>query len=100
MLDYILKYLLGVILGAVITWCSVYFKKQKKIKDGVLAMLHDRLYQLCNEYIERGYCTVDERKNLEYLYSAYHGLGGNGTGTDLYNNSTKLPYNPPDEDNK
>lgn len=30
-------------------------------------------------------------KNLEYLYKSYHALGGNGTGTELYNRAKALP---------
>ena len=29
--------------------------------------------------------------NLEYLYRSYHALGGNGTGTELYNRAKALP---------
>ena len=30
-------------------------------------------------------------RNLEYLYRSYHALGGNGTGTELYNRAKGLP---------
>ena len=30
-------------------------------------------------------------RNLEYLYRSYHALGGNGTGTELYNRAKALP---------
>ena len=35
-------------------------KEQISIKDGVLALLYDRLYQACQYYIQRGYITVEE----------------------------------------
>lgn len=67
------------------------FKEQKLIKDGMLAILHDRLYQACHFYIARGWITSSELNNIEHLYNAYHNLGGNGTGTELYNRCKALP---------
>lgn len=34
---------------------------------------------------------TDAMRNLEYLYRSYHALGGNGTGTELYNRAKALP---------
>lgn len=63
----------------------------KTIKDGLLAIMHDRLYQSCTFYIKQGSIDIGGLKNIEYLYKSYHALGGNGTGTDLYNRVKALP---------
>ena len=63
----------------------------KTIKDGLLAIMHDRLYQACTYYLDKGYIDMSGLKNLEYLYQSYHALGGNGTGTELYNRAKALP---------
>lgn len=63
----------------------------KTIKDGLLAIMHDRLYQSCTYYIKQGHIDMGGLKNLEYLYKSYHALGGNGTGTELYNRAKALP---------
>lgn len=63
----------------------------KTIKDGLLAIMHDRLYQSCTYYIKQGHIDLDGLKNIEYLYKSYHALGGNGTGTELYNRVKALP---------
>lgn len=63
----------------------------KTIKDGLLAIMHDRLYQSCTFYIKQGHIDMGGLKNLEYLYKSYHALGGNGTGTELYNRAKALP---------
>lgn len=68
--------------------------EQKVIKQGVLAILHDRLYQSCQYFIKRGSITVPDLDNLEYLYTSYHALGGNGTGTELYTRCKALPISP------
>lgn len=66
-------------------------EERKAVKDGLLAMLHDRLYQACLHYLSQGWIDDDGLKNLEYLYRSYHKLGGNGTGTELYNRAKALP---------
>lgn len=60
------------------------------MKNAVIAMLHDRLYVYCNEYIARGSISTSEMKNLEYIYKCYAELGGNGTGKELYDRCKKL----------
>ena len=60
------------------------------MKNAMLAMLHDSLYQSCRFYLSKGKIDEDGYTNLKTLYSSYHGLGGNGTGTELYNRTSKL----------
>lgn len=102
MLDFIMKYWLEVGFGVLTAcvaggfkWVYAKLKARKKeedaIKAGVLALLHDRLYQGCRYHIHNGEIADDEMKNMEYLYKGYHALGGNGTGTELYERIKKLP---------
>ena len=70
--------------------------KYKALLDGVLAILHDRIYQACQHYLALGYIDASGLKNLEYLYKSYHTLGGNGTGTELYNRAKALPIKQED----
>ena len=65
--------------------------KYKAMKEGLLAILHDRIYQACQFYLAQGYVDMVGLKNVEYLYHSYHALGGNGTGTELYNRVKALP---------
>ena len=98
MIDFILKYwiqeLFALIL-AVLTWLwrTLLRRKQEndEIKDGMMALLHDRIYQACSFFIARGWCSPEDRSNLEYLYKPYKALGGNGTGESLYNKCLELP---------
>ena len=52
---------------------------------GLLAILHDRIFQACMYFIEKESISCDELENLEYLYKGYSGLGGNGTCETLMN---------------
>jgi hypothetical protein len=61
------------------------------LENALIALQHDRLYRLTEEYIERGYVSLDELDNLEYIYTSYKALGGNGSGERRYNLVQKLP---------
>lgn len=74
-------------------WAFIGSKRKGKtaLERAVLALLHDRIYELAEKYIARGGITVDELDNLRYLYESYEEMGGNGTGKVLYEKCTKLP---------
>lgn len=88
---YILTWILGLTTSGLGALCAVLVKRIKAQKKGLLALLHDRLYQSCRYYLSKGAVDVDGLKNLEYVYNSYHDLGGNGTGTELYNKVKALP---------
>lgn len=98
MLDWIIRYwvqwLFGLIGAALLAGYRRLVKQEKErkaIKDGLLAILHDRLYAECSRYIAQGSIDTDGLRNMDYLYRSYHALGGNGTGTELYNRAKALP---------
>ena len=102
MFDFIMKYWIQELFALIIaflTWLFQRIRQWKReeiiIKKGIVAILHDRLYQSCTEFIRRGYCTVDDRENLDMLYQPYTALGGNGTGTNLFEICMQLPLEPP-----
>ena len=101
MREQILHYGLDTVLGvlvAALTWgyrrvvrkARAREAEYRAIRDGQLALLHDRIYQECTSSIAAESITVSQMRNLEYLYKAYHALGGNGTGTELYNRAKAL----------
>ncbi|MGN0270523.1 MAG: hypothetical protein ACI4CX_07505 [Candidatus Weimeria sp.] len=98
MLDFIMKYWiqeLFALIIAIITWLWRILLKRKneneQIREAMMALLHDRLYKSCSFYIMQGFCSVEDRNNLEYLYVPYKALGGNGTGESLYKKCLELP---------
>lgn len=88
---YILTWVLGLTTSGLGALCVVLMKRIKAQRKGLLALLHDRLYQSCRYYLSEGAVDVDGLKNLEYVYNSYHDLGGNGTGTELYRKVKALP---------
>lgn len=101
MWDFVVKYWLEILFAGIVSAVGLVVRllyKQVKgdrqeqllIKDGLLAILHDRLYQARNQLIVQDECTVEDMRNLEYLYRSYHALGSNGTGAELYERCKKL----------
>jgi hypothetical protein len=108
--EFLIKYWLQVLMGLVITGLSyavkLLFKRvkcevaeQKDMKNGIGALLHDRLMQECKRIINQKSITVDELNNLNIMYKPYHDLGFNGTITNLYNRAISQPLKC-DEENQ
>ena len=61
------------------------------VKMGMRALLWRELKNIHEQAVRQGGLTVADRKHLENVYAAYHGLGGNGTGTRLYTDAMNQP---------
>lgn len=101
-MDFIIKYWVQWVFGLIAGGLAYAFKRLNKkvkeqqkenqaVKDGLLALLHDRLYQSSAYFIERNSIDVVSMQNITKLYDAYHALGGNSTGTELYERIKNLP---------
>lgn len=69
--------------------------EQDALRNGMIALLHSKLTEICGNYLKLGYIPVEESEDVlnevKLLYEAYHGIGGNGTGTMIYEKFTALP---------
>jgi Na+-transporting NADH:ubiquinone oxidoreductase subunit NqrC len=66
------------------------------LKLGMRALLWQEINNIFINAKENKGLTVEEKHNLENVYLAYHGLGGNGTGTHLYKEAMNNPIIPSD----
>ena len=64
-------------------------EKTELMQEGMLAMLRFRINRLCIVIKEQGFMTIDEKLDLEDLYSAYEKLGGNSRTHELYEYTIK-----------
>lgn len=81
----------GAALGIAYKRLSKRMEQQEHLKDGMVTVLHHMLYDTCKHHLRKGFLDdMDELKEIEYIYNAYHSLGGNGTGTEIYNRVKKL----------
>jgi hypothetical protein len=83
--------------GGTIAAIKRLYTRQKAVSAGLQAILYDRIFTIGRECEDKGYATIEEKRNLEYLYRPYHALGGNGTGTQLYKKVLAMPDRPEQE---
>ena len=99
--EYWLEVLFGLFASGLLTWSRNLQKKlktrdakQNALEKGMIAILHNILVKECKKYLELGFIPVEESEdiieNIKTIYEAYHGIGGNGTGTAIYEKFTKL----------
>ena len=83
--------LIGAIFVSAVNYVKLKSSSYKLIKDGVIAILHNKIYTLGKQYIAQEHISVEALDDFEHLYKAYHALGGNGTGTEIYKRVKELP---------
>lgn len=72
-------------------------EESRMIRNGITAVLRDRIVQAYMYYESKGYLPLKERENIYMMYVAYHDLGGNGLVTQLYNEMQELPHTKEDD---
>lgn len=75
-------------------WTFLQTRREKKslTRKMLLGLAHDRIIELCMDYIERDSITHDELENLlDYLYDPYEKMGGNGSAKRLVDIVKNLP---------
>lgn len=55
-----------------------------------------RLIFLCEKYLEQGYMTTSEYKQLSEMYKIYTALGGNGQAKGMFEKTCQLPIHEDD----
>lgn len=96
-LDMVVKWSVPFILGGVVAWLGRQGSVLKAFRNGLQALLRDRIIQAFNYHTSKGYCRVHELENVVALYTQYKALGGNGTICKLVDRIKALPTAPPGE---
>lgn len=97
-LQIIVNYIVPFVLGGIIGIISSKLKKGKKkdlaIEKGVQALLRNELIRRYREFEEKGEISILDKENLEEMFEQYKDLGGNGTVgkmvDELLNLKTKI----------
>ena len=80
----------GMIAG-LLAFIRLQVKQNHAVRDGLRAILRDRLLQDFRRCSLQGYADSDERQNFENMYVQYHALGGNGVMDDIRRKFFDLP---------
>ena len=95
MLSAIQEHIVGIICSGVASFAAGTLvwaiKKFSGLFQAVKANSHDKLFRYGKFYILSGEITLEELESLEERYNGYHGLGGNGTGTEIFEKCKELP---------
>lgn len=73
-------------------------EESEAIKNGIRAVLRDRILQAYNHFSRVGKIQIEELENVSNMYIAYHNLGGNGVVTSIYNKVLQIPHELKRED--
>jgi len=65
-------------------------EEQEAMKDGIKAMLRDRIYHSCRFHMSNGFITTSDLEVLESLNDSYKKLHGNGIAEKLMQQAHQL----------
>lgn len=60
-------------------------------RRALLTMQRNSLLRSCEDFIGRGFATINEKETISSQYESYHELGGDSFVTDLVNQVIDLP---------
>ncbi len=80
----------GIIAG-LLAFIRLQLKQNRAVKDGLQAILRDRLMHVFRKCQAHGFADSDDRQNFENMYLQYHALGGNGVMDDIRQKFFALP---------
>ena len=83
-------------LGGVVAWVSKVTKDTRNentaIRDGVRALLYDRIVQgYLHFHDDLGYMPLQAKESMQDIYNNYRKLDGNGLGEQMYSRMKNLP---------
>ena len=113
-LEILIKYFVYPFVTAIIGWLIASLKKWKiahekeealkkqieeqnkylvaMTQDGIKCLLRRTIKEDCEEYLDKGYCTQEEREELEEAFNLYTAFGGNHTIPQYIERIRNLPF--------
>lgn len=87
----IVSVIVGGVCAMLYTSLTNYKTENEALKLGVQALLRDRIIQLHDHYMDKGYMPIHAKNNLENLHNNYADLGANGVIDAIYREAMELP---------
>lgn len=103
------NYLVTAVLAALVGWLGSQMRRERDERDkrkthddamemGMRALLRQQLIDYHRDYVvSGGPCPVRIKEQATSVYQAYHSLGGNGTGTQLWEEIMRAHVDAPDD---
>lgn len=83
--------ILGILLKRLWNMIKSDRAENEAVREGMQALLRDRIIESYNKYSEKGYCPIYAKENVKHMYEPYHALGGNDVATELVDKLMKMP---------
>ena len=88
-----------VVLATLATSLMRLYRLVEAMQEGTRTMLRSRLVDLHERYVVSGKgCPDWVKQEASQVYGAYHGMGGNGTGTHYFEEIIEAPIRGESED--
>lgn len=89
-----LNSILSIVLTGFMTYLVWYLQKYQTNKSlynkAILIIMKIMMKQQYNVHMKNNHITLDDLEDFCSMYELYHSLGGNGTGTKMYEDVKKL----------
>lgn len=90
--DAAVRWAVPVVLAALAASLMRLYRLMDAMQEGTRTMLRSRLVDLHERYVVSGAgCPDWVKREATQVYDAYHGMGGNGTGTHYYQEIIEAP---------
>lgn len=94
-----IQWAVPVVLAALVASLMRLYRLMDAMQEGTRTMLRSRLVDLHERYVVSGRgCPDWVKREATQVYDAYHGMGGNGTGTHYYEEIINAPIRGDMED--
>lgn len=95
-IDNVIRYVVPTVLASILTYMVAKTKEASKssraMEKGMRSILRRELKIMHRQYVIKGEpISIDDKDEATEIYTAYHDLGGNGTGTHMYHDIMELP---------
>lgn len=95
----VVQWAVPVALAALAASLMRLYRLMDSMQEGTRTMLRSRLVDLHERYVVSGAgCPDWVKQEASQVYGAYHGMGGNGTGTHYYQEIINAPIRGESED--
>ena len=80
------------LLGCIVGLLAAFVRSEHALRKGMRSLLRNELVKAHRVFVvERDPVSLVDREVVDRNYQAYHSLGGNGTGTKLYEEIMDVP---------
>lgn len=95
-IDNAIRYIVPTVLASVLTYTVTKTKEASKssraMEKGMRSILRREIKIMHRQHVIKGEpISIDDKDEATEIYTAYHDLGGNGTGTHMYHDIMELP---------